>query len=525
MAFDHSNVPHATKDPNSPMKTAKPGVIPSILFALVATGCGSNSKHVVSTTNPQVAAFTITPSSPGNVTVEFGPDTSYGFKTSPQHTPDGGGPVTIQVAGMKADTLYHMHAIFEEDGGKSSTTDDETFTSGDLPSGILPKFTVTPTSGMTPQPGVELVDMASGATPSVPFATDTDGNVVWTYSFPDRQKNSILYPVKLLPNGHFMFLISPLTAPENINEIREIDLVGNTIRQVTMDQLNASLAAGGFNVNLFNFSHDFVPLANGHILVICTIEKTFAELSGYPGSTTVVGDAVVDVDETFKPVWVWNSFDHLDINRRPFQFPDWTHSNALAYSADDGNFLISVRHQNWILKIDYRNGAGTGNILWHLGYQGDFKLEGGVDPTDWFYAQHDVNFVSTNTTGSFKLAIMDNGDDRVFAPGVSCGSTGAQNPPCYYTTIPIMEVNENTKTATFLSHQILPPSLYSYFAGSTRVLANSNVEYNLAGVGADSYTYEVTPTATPQTVWQMHVVGTNTYRSFRIPSLYPGVQW
>jgi arylsulfate sulfotransferase len=57
------------------------------------------------------------------------------------------------------------------------------------------------------------------------------------------------------------------------------------------------------------------------------------------------------------------------------------------------------------------------------------------------------------------------------------------------------------------------------------VLPNANVEYNLAGVGKDSYVFEVTPTATPQTVWQMHIVGSNTYRSFRIPSLYPGVQW
>jgi hypothetical protein len=203
-------------------------------------------------------------------------------------------------------------------------------------------------------------------------------------------------------------------------------------------------------------------------------------------------------------------------------FPDWTHSNAIAYSPDDGNFLISIRHQFWIVKVDYRDGAGTGNVLWRLGQGGDFKLEGATDPTDWFYAQHDVNFVSSNTTGSFKLAIMDNGNNRLFPSGLACGATGA---PACYTTIPVMQIDENAKTASFLFRQMLPTNLYSFFAGDTRVQPNTNVEYNLAGVGTSSYVFEVTPTATPQTVWEMHIDNANTYRAIRMPSLYPGVQW
>jgi hypothetical protein len=51
------------------------------------------------------------------------------------------------------------------------------------------------------------------------------------------------------------------------------------------------------------------------------------------------------------------------------------------------------------------------------------------------------------------------------------------------------------------------------------------VEYNLAGVGPDAYVFEITPTATPLTVWEMHITGSNTYRALRMSSLYPGVQW
>ena len=75
-----------------------------------------------------------------------------------------------------------------------------------------------------------------------------------------------------------------------------------------------------------------------------------------------------------QPVWLWNEFDHLDITRRPYMYPDWTHTNAILYSSSDGNLIISIRHQNWLVKVDYTNGAGTGDILWHLGYQGDFTL-------------------------------------------------------------------------------------------------------------------------------------------------------
>lgn len=518
----------------------------SCALTLLIAGCGGGgssettnpaqsnditSSSVTGTGNPQVASYSITLPQPGNVSVEFGTDTTYGFSTSQQHTPDNSLTVTILVAGMKADTAYHMRAKVEYDNGNSATDKDQTFTTGDLPAGVLPAFTVTTTSGMTPQPGVELVDPIVPAPYQVPFATDLQGNVLWTYNPPEaRQSTELIYPVKLLSNGHFMALIAPnfsdvlsTVPPDEPDLIREFDLAGTTIRQLTMADLNAKLAAANDNLTLQVFNHDFAVLPNGHILVIANTLKQFTNLTGIPGTSTVLGDVVIDLDTDLNPVWIWNEFDHLDVNRHPMGFPDWTHSNALAYSPDDGNFLISMRHQNWIVKVDYRDGAGTGNILWHLGEGGDFKLQGGTDPTDWFYAQHDVNFASSNTTGSFKLAIMDNGDDRSFPSNVTCGSTGA--PACLYTTIPVMQVDENAMTASFLFHQILPTDHYSFFAGSTRVQPNSDIEYNLAGIGSSADTIEVTPTSDPQTVWEMKIPNANTYRSIRLPSLYPGVQW
>jgi hypothetical protein len=224
-----------------------------------------------------------------------------------------------------------------------------------------------------------------------------------------------------------------------------------------------------------------------------------------------------------QPVWVWNEFDHLDVNRHPMGFPDWTHSNAVVYSPTDHNILVSMRHQNWVVKVDYQDGAGSGDILWRLGQGGDFALVGGTDPTDWEYAQHAPSFTTENTAGIFSLTLMDNGDDRFFPDLGLCG-TGSE--PACYSTIPVFQIDEGAKTATLTFDQVLSPSLYNNFGGNAEQLTNGNLEYDLCGVGSGSDIFEVTPdNSNPTTVWHMHVTGNNAYRGFRLPSLYPGVQW
>ena len=112
-----------------------------------------------------------------------------------------------------------------------------------------------------------------------------------------------------------------------------------------------------------------------------------------------------------------NFANHLDINRRPMAFPDWTHSNSIVYSPDDKSLVVSIRDQSWVIKINYNDGAGDGSILWKLGFQGDFALQSGttnaVDPVDWFSAQHDANIISTTTAGTLDVLLFDNGNQRI----------------------------------------------------------------------------------------------------------------
>lgn len=331
-------------------------------------------------------------------------------------------------------------------------------------------------------------------------AVDLDGNVVWSYN------QTYNLPVKLLANGNMMTMV-------NGGIVREFDLAGNMVRELTLDDLNQHLADAGYTSYLTGFHHDLIQLPNGHFVLLCLHSKDFTDLPNYPGTTSVTGDALVDVDENFDPVWAWDTFDHLDINRHPWGFPDWTHSNTIVYLADDGNLLLSSRHQNWLVKIDYANGAGSGNVLWRLGAGGDFALQNGTE-ADWFYAQH-YPFLTSPTTKP-TILLVDNGDYRPDAANVPCATD------CY-TRAAIFEVNEAAKTASVVWST---PLSYSFWGGSAQLLSNGNVDFDLTAMfNPGSRVVELSRDPVPQTIWQLDIFGPSAYRATRIPSLYPGVAW
>ncbi|HET7216090.1 MAG TPA: aryl-sulfate sulfotransferase, partial [Terriglobia bacterium] len=350
--------------------------------------------------------------------------------------------------------------------------------------------------------------------------TDLQGNLIWYYQFPEESTTyAFPFPMKeFLPNGDILLNLAPAGGGDGApGDLREIDLTGNTIRDMTTAELNTRLANAGFSLQVNAVTHDVLPLANGHIILLANHYRPYQGVS-------VVDDAIVDIDQNWNPVWVWDTFDHLDINRRPENWPDWTHSNAILYSPDDGDLILSMRHQNWIIKIDYQDGKGSGNVLWRLGYQGDFTLQGGTSPQDWFFAQHAPKIISPNSSGIFDMAVFDNGNwrrlddagDECFAPG---------EPPCH-SRVPIFRIDEINKTATITWVDNL--SAYSVFGGYTQQLLNGDIEFDLCAftLGPSSARLmEVTPDPTPLTVWQLDIANQNAYRAFRIPSLYPGVQW
>ncbi len=539
--------------------------------------------RVESTANPQVARYSIVPQSAAQVTVEFGPTTNYGKQTWTIAAP-AGQPAKIFVAGMRSNSTYHMRATIRFQDGTTLNDADHTFTTGHYPAKLLPPITVQAPG--TPAPGVELLNPSIGRYAQA-MVTDLDGNVLWAYDYPDRESASrvqfhryvhaayltlagwqnwlrqklglhatgkptlwnaslwklpppdrrfatIINPIKPLPNGDFVMVIglashalmdSPDGAPppDTPSLLREINLAGQTVRNLSVAALNKKLRAAGYTgPTLEILHHDVEVLPNGHWIVIANGTREYADLPGYPGMTRVIGDVLIDLDTHLNPVWTWNEFDHLDVRRHPMDFPDWTHTNAVLYTRDDGNLIVSMRAQHWVIKIDYNNGHGTGKILWRLGDGGDFKLIDSNPPTDWNYGQHQPTIFGDRDAGVFDLGMMDNGNNRVMPNGKVC--VGKGQPSCY-STVPIFRIDEQAKTATPIFHDIFPPSQFNMWGGGVQPLANGDVQIDLCFQGKSSNIYEVTESATPKTVWHMHVARNNVYRAQRLPSLYPGVQW
>ena len=502
------------------------------LLAGLSIGCGtvwttsgnSLSVSVLPTQNPLVAQFTCNAGQGASVSVEFGTDTTYGRQTSSQSPPAGSGQVVILVAGMKPSTTYHMRALVTYPDNSKDVSLDQTFVTGEVPANRLPITTVARPSGLTPAGGVELLDLASGSATQIRAGVvDLDGNLIWYYDFPITN-NEIPFPIKPLSNGHFLITITDLdtTGKGMGGTLREIDLAGNTIREITLAQLNTRLSTAGFNIVGTSMHHDFAVLPNGHVIVLVNDTRAFTNLAGYEGqSVSVMGDDLVDLDENFNPVWVWSTFDHLDVNRHPvIPLPDWTHANAVVYSPDDGNLLLSVRNQSWVMKIDYQNGSGTGELLYRLGYQGDLTIDTG-NVADWPYGQHAPIFLGPSSANVFEFALFDNGFYRVLDNnGTTCGISGA--PACYSRSV-IFQVSEATKIVHIVWED--KPLEYSSAVGDSIQLSNGDMEFDLGILASGTQVDEVTQEAAPQTVWQLNIANQIGYRAFRIPSLYPGVQW
>jgi arylsulfate sulfotransferase len=240
----------------------------------------------------------------------------------------------------------------------------------------------------------------------------------------------------------------------------------------------------------------------------------------------IVGDIVVELDEDFQVVSVWNAFDHMDLGRKAtstetckegpggggctpiFLAPEaneWLHSNSLNFIPSTGDFLISMPAQNWVAKIEWRNGKGSGKVLWRLGEQGDFKPIS-TDAHPWFSAQHDAGF---EPVGSNLLTLLDDGHERI------------KKDPKAQTRGQVWKLDEEKRTATLLHNADL--GVYAVAVGSAQTLKNGGYSFEAGFINpASVYTRAVETSQDGKVVYAQQLEGVIEYRSFRVPDLYSG---
>jgi hypothetical protein len=162
-----------------------------------------------------------------------------------------------------------------------------------------------------------------------------------------------------------------------------------------------------------------------------------------------------------------------------------------------------------VIKIDYRNGAGDGHVVWRLGQGGDFAVNS-ADSNPWFSHQHDAHFIDDHT-----LILFDNGNAR------RASDPNAHNRGQVWT------LDEASMTATLVLN--LDLGEYSDRFGSAERLSNGNYWFTSGALGQGppprqfGRTIEVLPDGTKTYVLETDHVGVLEYRSFRTRTLYEGI--
>lgn len=367
------------------------------------------------------------------------------------------------------------------------------------------------------EPGYTLFSLNNGLLNITPnndgiYALDAQGRVVWYY-----RDGRYMLEVQRLANGHILVMEYGGTM------VYEIDVWGNV--------LNTYLP-GPMGVHLLH--HDVITLPNGNYL---TFAVEMRSIGGYPAGPTgcaggvcnVVGDVIVEFTPAGVVVDQIPILDVLDPLRIPqmdlFNTPlfnlefgtttkDWSHCNALQYSAGDDTLIVSCRSQNVIFKIrrsDHglvwvlgsNDASSTGDDAWpFLTLTGPGMLQA--------YAH------SPKLLANGNLLVYDNGDYR----------------PQEYTRLVEFAIDEPNLQVQQVWEWVDPdyvPPLYGYFSGGVDALAggtalqcdgglltSGNINWvRLAEVNRT--TQEKVFEATIQQVNSAYIA----YRASRIPTLYP----
>jgi type 1 fimbria pilin len=492
--------------------------------AAVASRLVGAQAVITPTLNPLVALYSVPPSSADSVFVQFaaaGTNPSWRNTNTLDVVP--GKSTNVFVAGMLPSTSYQMRHVFSDGTGSAPLL----FTTGALPSTLtFPTFTV----GQPPSPGSSLDQdlvfhsLFVGPDPSSnvhPIATDVSGRVSWYF---DAQQSGLgignMLTATLLPGGTVIGMGNDASSVRNNrNVLREIDLAGNPVRETNLAAMNAQLAALGQDT-IYGFHHDVRRLPDGSLVVLGYPERAVS-VNGV--ATQYIGEMLIVLDQDFRVVWTWNAFDHLDVNRGPvlgevtqpgvgptavvpiLPAVDWLHVNSVAWSPADGNLILSVRHQDWVIKIDYRNGTGDGHVVWRLGQGGDFAVNA-TDANPWFSHQHDAHYLDDTT-----LVLFDN------------GNTLWETDPNTHSRGQVWALDEQTMTATLVVNADL--GSYSGALGAAQRLANGNYSFTLGTNGQPppvrppAHTVEVTASGV-----KVHDLQVNKpeYRSYRTRTLYQG---
>ena len=462
----------------------------------------------------------------------------------------------LPLVGLRSDRTYDVRIEARLPDGEIDHI-DSSFTTGTLPENI-PDLEITIDTDRS-APGVTVLELnpvqavLNGIGNPV-IAVDDEGEVVWYYQS-EVIAGAFTGAVSQGPNGTVYAQNHPFGA-------REFTIDGRLIRAISADPTGeadiTSVEGGGVNVpyhadwiDLRTVHHDISPMPDNTVIFLSsTIHEITAEQRaavGCPPDDTFdwnpFSDVIVHMDADGTVLRTWDLWDFISFDDLPGNFlcqrrgidvtdleRDWTHANSLVFDPERQAIIVSVRHTDQLIALDFTEELGpqTG-VRWIVGAAGTVPYEG--------ESVHHTHGAMVDTDGS--IVLYDNGN---FRPGTVLA--GGEAAP-YSRAVRIEVDDRSDDPADWTARQVWDHVLedpktgtpaFAPFVSDADALPNGNILVTHGGLGGLSsfqhiHILEYVPEGerNGDVVWelQLGVPGDEItiYRADRWESLYFGPLW
>lgn len=331
------------------------------------------------------------------------------------------------VFGLMPNTTYDATLRFEIEKFRSDLPETQFKIATPAVSPLFPEFQVRTADMERMEPGLTLFNLIrwENNKPNTDFgaivALDSVGNIRWFY-----QADHLIFVVRQLTNGHLLYGYGNRT-----DGLIEIDLTGRLIRRWDAANLGRTVATGAIPVKVDSLHHDVFPVDSQTFLALSTSlhsVEPYYDPSYHPRKrvpqANIIADEIIELRTDGTVTRRWSLFDLLDPrrigygslhhfwNQRGYEHVaggtfDWSHANSVTIDPIDGGIIVSVRHQDAVIKID----PTRGELLWILGnpqgWRGSHsrKLLKPIGRPQWPFHQHAAEVTPHGT-----LLLFDNGN-------------------------------------------------------------------------------------------------------------------
>ncbi len=370
---------------------------------------------------------------------------------------------------------------------------------------------------------------------------DRDGEVLWYFHDPTTGGGTL----ERLENGNFLMGLGGWELAA------EVDPLGNVVMAWAPEKLVGDRPPGTILLATDTLHHEFFALPDEHPADFLALGSEARVYSGYPADEAdprilsprakVIGDIVLELRRDGTILRETRLLDLLDPYRICYdglngafwnpvyqtpEFPsvrDWSHANAVIIDPSDGNYIVSLRHQDAIVKI-VPGATGPDGVVWILGDPDRWrspwkeKLLTPVGPAafEWPFHQH-----APELKPNGNLILFDNGNYRVVPPRTPAPSDTWYSRAVEYT---IDEANGTLTQAWAFGGPFDVPQndFYSRFLGDAdplrltgNVLVTDGGKSNAQGVGF-ARVVEVTATEPPIPVFEVVIEDLSGQRNWTV---------